>query len=130
MTRKDSLPKPTDSELAILRVLWKQGPSSVREVQEVLSRERPTGYTTALKLLQIMYEKGLVKRSEMARAHVYSAVPTEQGAVQRLVTDLVDKAFNGSAQQLVMHALSSRKTSPEELAEIRKLLDELEENQA
>ena len=120
------LPRPTPSELEILRVLWERGPSTVREVQEVLERDRPMGYTTALKLLQIMAEKNLVSRDEAARAHVYSARVPEQQTQRQLVGDLLDRAFGGSALKLVMHALSSRKASREELARIRELVDRME----
>jgi len=112
--------KPTDAELAILRVLWTRGPSTVRQVAEALGRE--TGYTTALKLLQIMTEKGLVVRDEGDRTHIYEAAYTQHQTQRQLVTDLLDRAFNGSAAQLVLQALSTNKTSPEELDEIRKLL--------
>jgi predicted transcriptional regulator len=113
--------KPTDAELAILRVLWTRGPSTVRQVAEVLGKD--TGYTTALKLLQIMAEKGLVIRDESERTHVYQAASTEDQTQRQLVTDLLDRAFGGSAAKLVMQALSTKKASPEELAEIRRLLD-------
>jgi len=117
--------RPTDGELEILRELWRLGPSTVRDVHEAL-RERRVGYTTVLKLLQIMTEKGLVKRDESQRAHVYEArVPQEQTETQ-LVRDLVDRAFGGSPGRLVMQALSSRKATPEERDRIRRLLDELE----
>ena len=119
-------PRPTPAELAILRVLWRQGPSTVREVHASLERERATGYTTMLKLLQIMTEKGLVRRDEAARAHVYAAAVAEEQTQKRLVRDLLDRAFGGSAATLVMHALSARKASPAELARIRELLDRLE----
>lgn len=118
--------KPTSAEIAILRVLWAHGPATVREVHTELSRTQTTGYTTVLKMLQIMTEKGLVSRDETERAHVYQAVPSEERTQQGLITDLLDKAFGGSAQKLVLRALSTRKASPEELAEIRTLLDELE----
>lgn len=124
---KKVLPKPTDAELAILRVLWERGPSTVRDVTEALQVERGTGYTTALKLLQIMHDKGLVSRDDSQRTHVYSAVASEDVTQQQLIRDLLDRAFGGSARQLVLQALSSRKASPAELAEIRKLLDELEQ---
>ena len=117
---------PTDAELEILRVLWERGPSTVREVQEVLSAQREVGYTTALKLLQIMYEKGLVRRDESARTHVYEAAVAQDRTQNALVGDLVDRAFGGSASALVLGALSSKPASKEELAEIRRLLDELE----
>jgi len=117
--------RPTAGELEILRALWRLGPSTVRDVHEAL-RERRVGYTTVLKLLQIMTEKGLVKRDESQRAHVYEArVPQEQTETQ-LVRDLVDRAFGGSPGRLVMQALSSRKATPEERDRIRQLLDELE----
>ncbi len=117
--------RPTAGELEILRELWRLGPSTVRDVHEAL-RERRVGYTTVLKLLQIMTEKGLVKRDESQRAHVYEArVPQEQTETQ-LVRDLVDRAFGGSPGRLVMQALSSRKATPEERDRIRRLLDELE----
>jgi predicted transcriptional regulator len=117
--------RPTAGELEILRALWRLGPSTVRDVHEAL-RERRVGYTTVLKLLQIMTKKGLVKRDESQRAHVYEArVPQEQTETQ-LVRDLVDRAFGGSPGRLVMQALSSRKATPEERDRIRKLLDELE----
>src|SRR5690348_14024784 len=113
--------KPTDAELAILRVLRARGPSTVRQVAAELGKD--TGYTTALKLLQIMAEKGLVLRDESARTHVYRAASTEDQTQRQLVTDLLDRAFGGSAAKLVMQALSTSKASPEELAEIRRLLD-------
>ena len=117
---------PTDAELEILRVLWQRGASTVREVQEILARTKPTGYTTVLKFMQIMAEKGLVRRDEEQRAHVYRArVPQEQ-TQRQMVRDLLKRAFDDSAAQLVMQALASKKTSPEELAEIRQLLDEFE----
>ncbi|AKQ69896.1 Transcriptional repressor, BlaI/MecI family [Myxococcus hansupus] len=122
------LPRPTDGELAILRVLWERGDSTVREVHEALTRNDPegTGYTTVLKLMQIMTEKGLVERDESQRAHVYRAHATEQRTQRQLVTDLVDRAFGGSPARLAMQALSSKRTRPEELAELRRLLDTLE----
>ncbi|HLV79465.1 MAG TPA: BlaI/MecI/CopY family transcriptional regulator [Chthonomonadaceae bacterium] len=126
MDRKDKTPKPTDAELSILRVLWRQGPRTVREVYEELSRERPMVYTTVLKLMQIMTEKGLVRREEHGRAHLYHATQSEENAQRRLVGDLLERAFGGSAQKLILQALTHRKASKEELAEIRRLLDELE----
>ena len=119
-------PRPTPAELEILRTLWENGPATVREVQERLDRVRPTGYTTALKLLQIMTEKGLVHRDETARAHVYAATVPEQQTQQQLVRDLLDRAFGGSASKLVVQALSGGETTREELARIRELLDRLE----
>jgi predicted transcriptional regulator len=118
--------RPTHAELAILRVLWERGPGSVRDVQKVLNDVKPTGYTTVLKLLQIMAEKGLVARDESARAHVYRA-QVEETATQRLmVRELLDRAFGGSAGQLVMQALSTRRATPDEIVGIRRLLDEME----
>jgi predicted transcriptional regulator len=121
---ESKLPRPTDAELAILRVLWERGPSTVREVHEVL--KDGSGYTTILKLMQIMTEKGLVVRDESQRAHVYSARATQEKTQRQLVTDLVERAFGGSPAQLAMQALSTKKTSPEELAELRRLLDSLD----
>jgi len=118
--------RPTDAELAILRVLWSRGPSTVRQVHEAISRDRETGYTTVLKLMQIMTEKGLVERDESERTHVYQARFTQEATQQRLVSDLLDKAFGGSASQLVMQALAAKPASADELAQIRRLLDELE----
>ena len=123
---KRATPRPTDAELAILRVLWRHGPCTVRQVQERLSRTRRTGYTTVLKLLQIMSGKGLVDRDETHRTHVYRARQAEEKTQRQLVGDLLERAFGGSAQTLVMQALSAKRASPEELAEIRRLLDRLE----
>jgi predicted transcriptional regulator len=118
--------RPTDAELAILRVLWQRGPSTVRQVHEALSQERETGYTTVLKLMQIMNDKGLVERDESERTHIYHARLTEEQTQQRFVNDLLEKAFGGSASQLVMRALAAKPASADELARIRRLLDELE----
>jgi predicted transcriptional regulator len=117
-----ALPRPTDAELAILRVLWTRGPSTVRQVHETLADDRETGYTTTLKLMQIMAEKGLVTRDESARTHVYMSSVSEQQTQGQLVADLVDRAFGGSAAALVMRALSTRKPSAEELREIQRLI--------
>lgn len=119
--------QPTNVELELLRILWKRGPSTVREVHEALDRATPVGYTTVLKVLQIMTEKGLVTRDESARTHVYSAAVTQDATQKRLVTDLVDRAFGGSALGLVMQALSAKPASPEELQRIRALLDGIQE---
>jgi predicted transcriptional regulator len=113
--------KPTDGELAILRVLWTRGPSTVRHVAEALERE--TGYTTALKLLQIMTEKGWVRRDETSRTHVYEAAASEDQTQRTLVSDLLDRAFGGSAAKLVLQALATSKATPEELVEIKRLID-------
>lgn len=119
-------PRPTDSELEILRVLWNQGPSTVREVHEQLNRKRATGYTTVLKIMQIMADKRLVRRNEDQRAHVYEAALPQEATQGQLVRDLVDRAFSGSAAGLVMHALAAQPATREELAEIRRLLDHYE----
>jgi predicted transcriptional regulator len=113
--------RPTDAELAILRVLWARGPSTVRQIAEMMGRE--TGYTTVLKLLQIMTEKGLVQRDESSRTHVYSPAYSQDHTERQLVTDLMNRVFGGSAAKLVLQALASTKASPEELAEIKKLID-------
>jgi BlaI family transcriptional regulator, penicillinase repressor len=122
-----NLPRPTDAELAILRVIWALGPSTVRDIHEEMLKSQPRlGYTTVLKLLQIMTDKGLVDRDESRRAHVYSGSASAESMQRMLVRDLADRAFGGSASQLVMRALSGRKASAKELAEIRALLDSLE----
>ena len=120
------LPRPTDGELAILRVLWERGPSTVREVMEELNRAEPTGYTTVLKLLQIMTDKGLVQREESGRQHVYEPTLTQDQTQRQIVEHVVDRAFGGAAHKLVLQALSARKAAPAELAEIRRLLNEIE----
>ncbi len=120
------VPRPTDAELAILRVLWERGPSTVRDVHEALSGTQATGYTTVLKLMQIMTDKGLVVRDESQRAHIYQASQSEQKTQRQIVADLVQRAFGGSSAKLVMQALSGRKTTRAELNEIRELLDTLE----
>ena len=119
-------PRPTDAELAILRVLWRLGPSTVREVQEVLEAEKPTGYTTVLKFMQIMIKKGLLDRDKSQRTHVYRPCVPAEKTRRQLVGDLLERAFEGSAEQLVVQALSAKKVSPDELAKIRALLDEME----
>jgi len=118
--------KPTASELEILRVLWTRGPSTVREVHEALSEKKTMGYTSVLKFLQIMTAKGTVRRNETQRAHVYEAcLPAEQ-TKRQLAGDILQRVFEGSASQLMLHALAGRKTSPEEIDELRRLLDEYE----
>ena len=119
-------PRPTDAELAILNVLWAQGACTVRDVHEQLSQVRDMGYTTVLKLMQIMFDKGLVTRDDSQRSHVYKARQKEQTTQRMLVTDLLARAFGGSTEKLVMQALAAKKASKDELAEIRRLLDELE----
>src|SRR5215470_823679 len=124
MTRSPQ--KPTASELEILRVLWARGPSTVREVHEALSEKKALGYTTVLKLLQIMTAKGIVRRNETQRAHVYEAgLPAEQ-TKRQLAGDILQRVFEGSASQLMMHALAGKRTSQEEIEEIRQFLDEYE----
>jgi predicted transcriptional regulator len=117
------LPKPTDAELGILQVLWITGAATVKQVQEKLGDD--TGYTTVLKFLQIMTEKGLVRRDESQRAHVYRATLSEDETQRQLVTGLLKRAFGGSTSKLVLQALSSKKASSRELAEIRRLIDTL-----
>jgi BlaI family penicillinase repressor len=117
-------PLPTDAELAILNVLWRRGPSTVRDVFDALHDDSGTGYTTVLKLLQIMMQKGLVKRDESQRSHVYRAAANEEQTQKRLVGELLDKAFGGSAPALVMRALAVGPASRDDLAAIRALLDE------
>ncbi|MEZ4444181.1 MAG: BlaI/MecI/CopY family transcriptional regulator [Polyangiaceae bacterium] len=116
---------PTDGELAILKVLWRDGPATVRQIHDGL--EQATAYTTTLKILQIMHDKGLVTRDTSERSHVYAAAVAEEETQGSLLRSLADRAFDGSASAMVMRALSSEKTSKKELAQIRALLDELEE---
>jgi predicted transcriptional regulator len=120
------LPIPTDAELEILTVLWSLGPSTVRDVHEVLNRRKPTQYSTVLKFMQIMTEKGLVRRDDAARAHVFEPAQPMEATQRQLAGDLLERAFNGSARNLMMGALSAKKASKKELAELRKLLDECE----
>ena len=117
-------PRPTEAELAILGVLWARGPSTVRQVNDALSATRDIGYTTTLKLMQIMAEKGLVTRDESDRTHVYTARGSRHETQRALVSDLVDRAFGGSAAALVLQALQSGEASPQELAEIQRLIDD------
>jgi BlaI family penicillinase repressor len=124
--KKSNLPKPTEAELTILRVLWERGPSTVREVWEFAGKTQRTGYTTVLKIMQIMAEKRLVKRDETARSHVYEAAVSQEQTQRQVLGHLLDRVFSGSAHKLVMHALASKKATRAELAEIRKLLDEIE----
>jgi len=119
--------RPTDAELAILGVLWRKGPSTVRQVHEALADARETGYTTTLKLMQIMAEKGLVTRDESARTHVYTAGASRDDTQRQLVSDLVDRAFGGSAAALVLQALSAHPASAQELAEIQQLIKDYKE---
>ena len=125
MTRRRSLPLPTESELRLLRVLWTRGASTVREVLDALPADPPTGYTTVLKVLQIMHGKGLVIRDERERTHIYAAAVPPETTQRQLVSDLADRAFGGSALGLVMHALSPDVASREEIEEIRRLVSRL-----
>ena len=118
--------RPTEAELAILRVLWDHGPRSVREIQHVLNESRPTGYTTVLKLLQIMTDKRLVERDESRRPQIYRARYSQEQTQRQLVGDLLNRAFGGSVKTLVLQALAARKSSPAELEEIERLLDRIE----
>jgi len=118
------LPVPTNAELEILRLLWRDGPQTVRDVHEIIGTRRNVRYTTVLKTMQVMAEKGLVKRDESDRSHVYAAAIPEAGVKKRLVADLIDRAFDGSAAGLVLQALSAKRASPAELKEIRRLLEE------
>lgn len=119
-------PKPTERELEILAVLWQRGTGTVRDVNEILNQRQPTGYTTTLKLMQIMAEKGLVLRDEAQRTHVYRARHKPEEIQRRLVGELLEKALGGSAEKLVMHALSAKKISTQELEQIKKLLESFE----
>jgi predicted transcriptional regulator len=123
---KEPLQKPTASELEILRVLWAHGPSTVREVHDALREKKDLGYTTVLKLLQIMTAKGTVRRDEGQRAHVYEACQPATETKRQLVGDVLQRVFEGSASELMMHALEGRRTSKKELEELRSLLDEYE----
>jgi len=116
-------PRPTDAELAILHALWEAGPRSVREIHHILNQDKPTGYTTVLKMLQIMTEKGLVDRDESVRPQIYRARYSREQTQRRLLTDLLHRAFGGSVRELVLQALATKRSSPEELAAIEKLLD-------
>src|SRR5947209_3090902 len=119
--------KPTDSELEILNILWEKGPSTVREIHEVLEKNKEAGYTTTLKLMQIMHEKNLVKRDERNKSHVYTANISQEKTQGQLVKRMIDNVFNGSASQLVMQALGSHRPNAEELNEIKKYLEEMEQ---
>src|SRR5690349_18648896 len=122
--KTDSKFQPTPSELEILQVLWSRGPSTVREIHEVLAKEKDLGYTSALKLLQIMTAKGLVTRTEDNRAHVYSANQPAEKTKQQFASDVLQRVFRGSASQLMQHALAGRRSSKKEIEELRRLLDE------
>ena len=123
---KRNIPKPTDAELSILRVLWDKGPSTVREVCDVLNTTKTTRYTTALKFLQILFEKGLVTRDESQKTHIYTAAFSQGETQRQLVEDLLQKAFNGSAEQLVLQAIGTKRASEEDMTEIRNLIRKVE----
>jgi predicted transcriptional regulator len=123
---RQNVRRPTDAELTILRVLWDRGPTTVREVYKILNSGKEVGYTTVLKLMQIMTEKGLVERDENCRPQLYRPCFPREQTERQLIKDLVDRAFGGSAKRLVMQALDVKKASPRELAQIEKLLDKLE----
>jgi BlaI family transcriptional regulator, penicillinase repressor len=124
---KQNQPRPTDAELEILRVLWNRGPSTVRDVYEELKRDKDVGYTTVLKFMQIMAEKGLVRRDEDQRAHLYESTVPKESTQRQLVGDLLNRAFGGSALELVMQALSAKRATPAEIEQIRRLLDQYQE---
>ncbi|MCI5080937.1 MAG: BlaI/MecI/CopY family transcriptional regulator [Saprospiraceae bacterium] len=126
---RKKLPRPTEAELEILQILWSAGPSTVREVNDKLNEEREVGYTTTLKLMQIMAEKGLAKRDTASRTHVYTAAVEESDTQQRLLQNFVDMTFKGSAMKMVMQALGNHKASQEELEEIKALIEKMEDQQ-
>lgn len=123
---QNSMPEPTNAELEILQVIWEHGPSTVRQIHERLSGRRETGYTTTLKLMQIMAQKGLLDRDESSRTHLYRDARTREKTQGQLLGNLMRRAFNGSVTGLVMQALTTQKASAEDLAEIRRMLDELD----
>lgn len=125
MARETALPPPTDAELDLLRVVWERGPSTVREVFETVAADRAVGYTTVLKQMQVMHRKGLLKRSERFRSHVYEAAQPQSNVQRTLVQTLMRQAFGGSAFGLLQSALGGRKVSAAELDEIRQLLDRM-----
>lgn len=121
-----AVPKPTEGELEILQVIWENGPSTVRFVNDKMSEEKRVGYTTTLKLMQIMAEKGLLKRDTSGKTHIYKAAVSQQNTQQQLIDKLMTTAFGGSAMKLVMQALGHKKSTKEEIDEIRAFLDQLE----
>jgi BlaI family transcriptional regulator, penicillinase repressor len=125
MTKKHQ-PKPTEKELEILQILWSRGPSAVKDVHETMGGDHANGYTTILKLLQIMHEKGLVTRQKTGKLHLYKAVPSQENTRQQILDKMIDTVFQGSAMQLVVSALGNKKSSKKELQEIKKYLEELE----
>ena len=123
MDHRTTIPRPTEAELELLQILWQKEPATVRDIHDALNQEKPSGYTTVLKLMQIMTNKGLVVRDEANRAHVYRAAFTQDAMQSRLLKDLSNRLFAGSAAQLALHALSMASASDDELAEIRALLE-------
>jgi predicted transcriptional regulator len=129
-SREGEIPQPTKTELNILRILWRSGQSTVREVHDALNEQETSGYTTALKMLQVMHQKGLVARDDSQRAHVYSAAVSKEDTQTSFVSDIVNRLFDGSTSQLVMQALgNSPKADKKQLAQIEALLSEMEKNQ-
>ena len=126
MARKKITGRPTEKELQILSILWSQGPSTVRDINKVMNRDEDTGYTTTLKLMQIMYEKGLLKRNESAKTHIYSPAHSEAQVQEEVIDNLLNRVFAGSTEKLVLRALSSKKVSIEELAKIKKMINQKE----
>lgn len=120
--------KPTEKELEILQIVWEKGATSVKEVHEALGGEHTNGYTTILKLMQIMHEKGLLSRQKNGKLHLYKAIPSQENTRQQILDKMIDTVFHGSAAQLVMSALGNKKSSKEELDEIRRYLDNLEDD--
>jgi predicted transcriptional regulator len=127
--KRQSLPKPTEAELELLRVLWEKGPATVRELHDEVNLQRAVGYTSVLKILQIMTEKGLVEREESNKAHIYRAAASQEETQNQLLRDLSERLFSGSAAQLAMHALAMQPTSDEELDEIRTLIEQKRQTQ-
>jgi predicted transcriptional regulator len=130
MSKKQNLPRPTAAELEILRTLWQLGPATVRQVHETLYAEKPCGYTTVLKFMQIMTAKGLLIRDESQRSHLYEPRVPAENTQRQLVADLLERVCEGSAEKMMMHAFSAKKVSPKELAKIRKLLENIERQES
>ena len=127
--KKKKITKPTEAELEILQILWENGPSTVRFINDELNKRKSVGYTTTLKIMQIMTEKNLVKRNEENRSHIYTAAYKKDETRKVLIDRLIETAFGGSASKLVMQALGNKKASKEEIQELRKFLDEIEKGQ-
>jgi BlaI family transcriptional regulator, penicillinase repressor len=130
MSHRKTIPRPTAAELEILRALWQLGPATVRQVHEVLNAERPCGYTTVLKFMQIMTTKGLLIRDESQRSHIYEPRVPAENTQRQLVADLLERVCEGSAEKLMMHVFSAKKISREELAQIRRLLGNMERQES